>query len=102
MGLRMSLRDRFDLWLDIPALVIGLPNNLSPFVDAGVMAGASRDEIRPQLEQILYDEGFRRQLAGARRVFLAQHAIGSDGHAAERAVDAILAIAGRRPEVGSS
>ena len=26
--------------LDVPALVIGLPNNLSPFVDAGVMAGA--------------------------------------------------------------
>ncbi len=25
--------------LDVPALVIGLPNNLTPFVDAGVMAG---------------------------------------------------------------
>ena len=24
----------------IPALVIGLPNNLSPFVDAGALAGA--------------------------------------------------------------
>ena len=27
--------------LGIPALVIGLPNNLSPFVEAGVMAGAT-------------------------------------------------------------
>ena len=26
--------------LGVPALVVGLPNNLSPFVEAGVMAGA--------------------------------------------------------------
>ncbi len=29
------------LVLGVPALVIGLPNNLSPFVDAGAMAGAN-------------------------------------------------------------
>ena len=31
------------LALGMPALVIGLPNNLTPFVDAGVMAGAATD-----------------------------------------------------------
>lgn len=87
--------------LDLPALVIGLPNNLSPFVEAGVMAGASADELRAQLERILYDEGFRQQLAGLRRAFLAQHAIGSDGRAAERAVDAILGLARQLLEVES-
>ena len=27
--------------LGVPSLVIGLPNNLSPFVEAGIMAGVS-------------------------------------------------------------
>jgi hypothetical protein len=88
--------------LDVPALVIGLPNNLSPFVDARVMAGASADQVQTQLERILYDEGFRQQLAVVRRAFLARHAIGSDGRAAERAVDAILAMVRQRTEVESS
>ena len=30
------------LVLGVPALVVGLPNNLSPFVEAGVMAGRRR------------------------------------------------------------
>ena len=34
--------------LGIPALVIGLPNNLSPFVEAGALAGAATPaEIAP-------------------------------------------------------
>jgi hypothetical protein len=80
--------------LGVPALVIGLPNNLSPFVDAGIMAGATDDGIAAELRRILYDQGFRQQLAGAREAFLAQYAIGSDGRAADRAADAILALAG--------
>ena len=31
--------------LGVPALVVGLPNNLSPFVDAGIMAGAGEDDL---------------------------------------------------------
>src|SRR4030095_15283138 len=46
--------------LGVPALVLGLPNNLSPFVDAGIMAGApAQAAIHPALARILYDEGFR-------------------------------------------
>ena len=57
--------------LGLPALVIGLPNNLSPFVEAGIMAGAaSPAEIAPALSRILYDEGFRRQLEGERSAYL--------------------------------
>ena len=54
--------------LGIPALVIGLPNNLTPFVEAGIMAGAAGTtaEIAPALSQILYDEEFRQQSRRAR------------------------------------
>jgi hypothetical protein len=72
--------------LDVPALVIGLPNNLSPFVEAGVMAGAQdRDAIGPALRKMLYDQGFRDQLAAARWQFLDRFGMKADGAAAERA-----------------
>ena len=78
----------------VPALVIGLPNNLSPFVDAGALAGAnSAAEIAGQLERILYDEGFRQQLERARRGFLEQYAMRSDGTAAARSAEAVLEVA---------
>jgi hypothetical protein len=78
----------------IPALVIGLPNNLSPFVAAGIMAGAATtSEIEPALNRILYDEEFRLQLGRAREDYLRRFAIGSDGRAAARSADAVLALA---------
>jgi hypothetical protein len=76
----------------IPALVIGLPNNLSPFVEAGVLAGADAAQMRPQLERILYDERFRQQLSAARGTFLHEHAITSTGTAAVRSADAVLEL----------
>jgi hypothetical protein len=78
----------------IPALVIGLPNNLTPFVDAGALAGArTADEIAGQLERILYDERFRQQLASARSDVLRDLAIESDGGAAARSAAAVLELA---------
>jgi hypothetical protein len=77
--------------LGIPALVIGLPNNLSPFVEAGIMAGAAAPgEIGPALNRILYDEGFRAQLERERSAYLARFGMRSDGRAAARAADAVL------------
>ena len=76
--------------LGVPALVIGLPNNLSPFVEAGVLAGADDDQTGAALKRILYDEGFRQKLEASRSVFLAGFHIASDGSAAERSADAIL------------
>jgi hypothetical protein len=79
--------------LGIPALVIGLPNNLSPFVDAGIMAGAAGPEaIGPALGRILYDDGFRLQLERDRSRYLARFRIGSDGRAAARAAKAVLEL----------
>jgi hypothetical protein len=82
--------------LDVPALVIGLPNNLSPFVDAGVMLGVDRDQIARALQRILYDEEFRRELARARDAFLTRFQIGADGRAAARAADAVLSLSRSR------
>jgi hypothetical protein len=79
--------------LGIPALVIGLPNNLSPFVDAGVMAGAATAaEIGPALRRILYDEEFRLQLERERSIYLRRFGIRSDGRAAARAAAVVTAL----------
>ena len=85
--------------LGVPALVIGLPNNLSPFVSAGVLAGTEGDtahDARRALERILYDEEFRRALDASRRSFLARFNIAADGHASERSAQAILRLARER------
>jgi len=79
--------------LGVPALVIGLPNNLSPFVEAGIMAGAATvAEIAPALRRILYDQGFRLQMERARSEYLPRVGIASDGRAAARSADAVLAL----------
>ena len=55
------------LTLGVPSLVIGLPNNLTPFVDAGVMAGArTAEEIRDGLARVLYDQEFRSRIERSR------------------------------------
>ena len=78
--------------LGVPALVIGLPNNLSPFVEAGAMAGATAAQMEGALRQILYDEKFRQQLERARGLLLARFRILSDGGAAERSAEAVLKL----------
>jgi hypothetical protein len=80
--------------LGVPALAIGLPNNLSPFVEAGALAGATgQAELASTLERILYDEGFRQQLAERRVLILGRSAMTSDGQAALRTAGAIQALA---------
>jgi hypothetical protein len=87
------------LALGVPALSVGLPNNLSPFVDAGAMAGAAApEEIGPALRRVLYDQGFRQQLEAAAAAVVARYRIRPDGRAAERSAEAILNLA-KSPEV---
>ena len=77
------------LTLGVPSLVIGLPNNLSPFVEAGMMAGANGvEEMRAALGRLLYDQEFRhRMLAAAGAV----HGPGDRiGGSAARAAEAVL------------
>jgi hypothetical protein len=80
--------------LDVPALVVALPNNLSPFVEAGALAGAATlAEIGPLLRALLNDQEFRGRLADGRRIFMARYQIVADGRAAARAADAIVHLA---------
>jgi hypothetical protein len=82
--------------LGIPALVIGLPNNLSPFVTEGVMAGVegtTASDIAHALQRILYDEEFRHSLERAQQAFLTRYNITADGHAADRAAATIVDLA---------
>jgi hypothetical protein len=80
--------------LDVPALVVALPNNLSPFVEAGAVAGAAHDgEIGPMLRALLYDQKFRDRLGEGRRAFMARYGIAADGRAARRAAGIIVELA---------
>jgi hypothetical protein len=85
--------------LNVPAIVIGLPNNLSPFVDAGVMMGlderAPATEIARALQRFLYDEELRQELARARVNFLTRFNIRADGGAAARTAEAVLGFVRR-------
>jgi len=87
--------------LDVPALAIGLPNNLSPFVEAGAIAGADDPaELPALLQRILYDERFRQQLAERRSVVLGPMASLTDGRSAARSAEALLQLAGRHMSEG--
>ena len=82
------------LVLGVPALVIGLPNNLSPFVEAGAMAGASGPaEIRERLRSLLYDQDARRAVIAAGHAFARRYELQSDGQSARRAATEILSMA---------
>lgn len=80
------------LLLGLPAVVLGLPNNLSPFVDMGVMAGAPAGGLKQVLERVLYDQEARETLIERARQFTAGGGMPSDGRAAERAAEEILAL----------
>ncbi len=80
--------------LGVPTLVVALPNNLSPFVEAGAMAGAgTAAEVAPALRALLYDREMRQRVALAQGAFMRRYRIEADGQAAERAADAILSLA---------
>jgi hypothetical protein len=86
--------------IGIPSLVIGLPNNLSPFVDAGLLAGApAGTPIEAAVTRILYDYGFRQRLEKERNAVLTRFAMGADGGAAWRAADLVVAMMGRERAV---
>jgi hypothetical protein len=83
--------------VDVPALVVPLPSNLSPFVEAGAMAGAGPDTLPVELDRLLYDGESRSRLKAARRAFLERYGIRADGRAAARSAETILRAA-RNPE----
>jgi hypothetical protein len=83
------------LVLGIPALVLGAATNLAPFVEAGVMLGATGDAVRPSLETLLYDLEARARLTERAAAFAAAHEMRADGGAAGRSAADILVLAAR-------
>jgi hypothetical protein len=83
------------LALGVPAMTIGLPNNLSPFVEAGAIAGAGTpDEMGGTLRRLLYDEGFRQRLIATAATLVAEYRMAPDGGAADRSASAVLELVG--------
>ena len=64
----------------------------SPFVDAGVMAGAERGASAAALDRVLGDRSVGDALVARARAFTSDGSMPCDGRAAERAVDEILAL----------
>ena len=81
--------------LGVPTLVVALPNNLSPFVDAGAMAGAAdaRRRSRPRSGPCCMIVRCASASALAQGAFMRRYRIEADGQAAQRAADAILSLA---------
>ncbi len=79
------------LVLGVPALVVGWPTNLTPFVDAGTMMGGPDLDVSEALRRLLYDQPSRDDLHRRATAFTRTYQIRADGSAAERASNEILA-----------
>jgi hypothetical protein len=82
--------------MGVPSLVLAMPNNLTPFVEAGAMSGVFEGEpIGPALRTLLADEGGREDILRQSAAFMARYRVGSDGGAARRAAEEIVRLASR-------
>ena len=80
--------------MGVPSLVLAMPNNLTPFVEAGAMAGIDEGEpIGPALRALLADDGGRAELVRGSAAFMERYRVGSDGGAARRAAEEIVRLA---------
>jgi hypothetical protein len=80
--------------MGVPSLVLAMPNNLTPFVEAGAMAGVvDGAAIGPVLRSLLADERGREALLRQSAAFMARYRVGSDGGAARRAAEEIVRLA---------
>jgi len=80
--------------LGVPSLVLDMPNNLTPFVEAGAMSGVRDGEpIGPALRALLADDQGRADLLRKSAAFMERYRVGSDGGAARRAAEEIVRLA---------
>ena len=91
--------------LGVPTLAVLLPNNLTPFVEAGAMAGAmagatagapavagAPDGLAETLAALTTDDIRHAALVARAQAFAQSHGIQADGRAAARAVEAMAAL----------
>ncbi len=80
--------------LGIPAVAVGMPNNLAPFVVAGGIAGVfDPSELVPVLTRLLWDEAARAGIIAAGLASARSAGMHADGGAAGRAAAALEALA---------
>jgi hypothetical protein len=78
----------------VPALVLGVPTNLSPFVDTGAMTGVAAEvELPDALGRLVHDEVTRRAVAERRAAFLERYGILQPPGAAVRSARIITELA---------
>jgi hypothetical protein len=81
--------------LGIPALSVGVPNNLTPFVVEGGIAGVFHpSELEPALARLLWDERERAAQIARGLACAASGGVRADGGAAARAAGALAGLAG--------
>ena len=82
--------------LGVPTLAVLLPNNLTPFVQAGAMAGTASldgpDGLPGLLASLTQDDQAHAALVARAGAFAETHGIRADGLAAARAVEAMAAL----------
>jgi hypothetical protein len=80
--------------LGIPAITVGLPNNLSPFVEMKVMAGVAEPAaLAGCLGDLLSDDRARDALLAGARAYAEQYRVRADGRSADRAAAALAGLA---------
>ena len=84
--------------LGIPALSVGVPNNLTPFVVAGGIAGVYQPgELQPALARLLWDEPARADLVARGLACAESGGVRADGGAAGRSAAELAASRWPRP-----
>jgi hypothetical protein len=82
--------------LGIPAVAVGMPNNLAPFVVAGGIAGVFEpSELVPVLARLLWDDAARGALIAKGRACAEEAGMRADGGAATRAAAELARLAAR-------
>jgi hypothetical protein len=82
--------------LGIPAVAVGMPNNLAPFVVAGGIAGVfDPSELGPVLTRLLWDDAARGELIANGRACAVKAGMRADGGAAARAAAELARLAAR-------
>jgi hypothetical protein len=77
----------------MPALSVGVPNNLTPFVVAGGIAGVYHpSELPGTLSRLLLDEAARAELIATGLACAESGGIRTDGGAAARAAEALAGL----------
>jgi hypothetical protein len=87
--------------MGVPSLVLAMPNNLTPFVEAGAMSGVFEGApIGPALRALLVDERARNELMQRSAAFMARYRVRSDGAAARQAAEQIVSLASGTDDAG--